>query len=257
MRTTAVTAALVCALIACKSEEEKKIEAAEELMGKMASAATKALLGDKAPAETRDQIARAATEIAKKALQGMGDRLTERLAKLGTPGQAPSLPRASTQSPEEDAAAISKLDLGTRGDLFPSELKGLKLGMSAQTLASLRPNVRMGRAYEGKVKGQPGSRQVALEDAGPDSPYTKFSYHFENGELTAVFATLRVGSLTAALLEKAKAKWGPWRDDLFARKMEEVYSKRGGGMKEWRLPEGRVKLEKNSYDPQARLYFAR
>jgi hypothetical protein len=243
---------------ACKSEEEEKAEALVKALGNLgeglkskvdqaASAAAKAMLGDSVPAHMREQIAKAASSMAQNALKGMPNLAAAGAARKPTPALTPA----------EEAGFLAKLDLGAKGDFFPAELKTLKFGMSGADLKAARPHARMGKPWTSQRKGKAETRLVALEDGAPDGPWAKFSYHFENDGLRAVFATLRLTSLSEGLLEKAKAKWGPWRGDLFAAKMEEFYVKRGGGMKEWRLPAGRVKLEQNGIEPQAKFYFAR
>ena len=121
----------------------------------------------------------------------------------------------------------------------------------------MRPNAKPGAPYTSKGSKGPVNRLIALEDAGPESSFAKFSFHFENDQLSACFANLKLSTMSPALLEKAKAKYGPWRNDAFATAIEEAYAKRGGARKEWRLADGRVQLEKNGFDPQVRFYIAR
>lgn len=160
-------------------------------------------------------------------------------------------------SPAEEASNLAKLDLGPRGEFFPTELEVLSFGMSPRALLRARPAARLEAPFVRKRRGHNLLRRIATEEAPPQSPYLRFRYHFSNRKLVAIFAWLRLEHLTKALLEKARKKWGRPRADAEARRLEKYHALRGAQRKEWRLRRGRVRLERPRFERRVRLYFAR
>jgi hypothetical protein len=261
MRFLLAAVLVTASLGACKSPEEEALESlgkmlkgegdVRDTLKKATRAVAKSLLGTNAPPGLADQAADTAAAM----LKGLGAKLEGLGAK---PGSAPglSMVQKPALTPAEEKALVQKLDLGAKDEVFPRELAGVKLGMSVDALKAARPNASFGRPSEHKRRGTVVQTLVGREDGAQDSPFSSFSYHFENGSLRASFATLRVSALTDELVAKAKAKWGVPRNDAFTKHMESFYAKRGGGMKEWVLPSARVKLEKTGIRPEVRLYFA-
>jgi hypothetical protein len=275
MRIFVLALAVAFALGGCKSEEEQLADAVKDMFGngamakslqKMSRNITDRLLGDSMSAEQREAIAKQAMATAGSMLkrmverrEGIGkqaadtagsmlkrmfsERLGDSASARGGLGAATAPKPALT--PAEEAALISRLDLGGRGDVFPAGLTGVRLGMTAAQLRASRPGARFSP-----------SANIASEDGPADGPISRVSYHFEKDALRASFVTLRVGTVSDALLAKATAKWGRPRADAIAKHMEDFYKKRGGAMRQWQVGSARVKLEKNSYSPEVQIYIA-
>src|SRR5262245_32761460 len=141
------------------------------------------------------------------------------------PAAAPTAD-AGPAAPEKDPLAkqdVGRLQLGRGDEVLPADLAGIRLGMSTDEVRRLRPGATFAKAGD-----------VAIEEAPNASLYSRFSYHFHEGKLAAVYLTLRhVDDLSEEFLAKARAKWGAPSETELDRATAKRFADRGERVVSW------------------------